>query len=64
MVNQGPNSTDVFVSAVASYFVFMRQREAAARNLEAKAAARAARRHAHAPADQEPEAASPAGSEG
>jgi hypothetical protein len=39
----------VLVSAIASFFVFMRQREAAARNLEAKAAARAARRHPQAP---------------
>ena len=37
----------VIVSAIASYFVFMRQREAAARNLEAKVAARAARRSRH-----------------
>jgi hypothetical protein len=56
----------VIVSAIASYFVFMRQREAAARNLEAKVAARAARRHPEATsaAGPEDEKASPADSEG
>jgi hypothetical protein len=56
----------VIVSAIASYFVFMRQREAAARNLEAKVAARAARRHPEAPAPADPDAEAPsqAGAEG
>lgn len=54
----------VIVSAIASYFVFMRQREAAARNLEAKAAARSARRHPGASSSATPEAVPQPGSEG
>jgi Protein of unknown function (DUF4229) len=38
----------VLVSGILSFFVFVRQREAAARNLEAAAAARAARHQPHA----------------
>ena len=37
----------VLASGVLSFFVFVRQREAAARNLEVSLAARAERRHAH-----------------
>jgi Protein of unknown function (DUF4229) len=37
----------VLASGVLSFFVFVRQREAAARNLEASLAARAERRHPH-----------------
>jgi cytoskeletal protein RodZ len=37
----------VLASGVMSFFVFARQREAAARNLEASVAARSERRHAH-----------------
>ena len=37
----------VLVSGILSFFIFVRQREAAARNLEAAAAARAARHQPH-----------------
>ncbi len=54
----------VLLSAIASWFVFMRQREAAARNLEARLAARAARRDPESPSSTSSGASSPAGSEG
>jgi hypothetical protein len=54
----------VLLSAIASWFVFMRQREAAARNLEAKLAERSARRQPESRSSTGSEDPAPAGSEG